>query len=116
MNDSPIFQCPAYITEIKGTSKSSLKLKIETMECLSGDAMHRFFAMIDKPGFFCFAVRQIESGDILDLPLPEMDKKSKSQKLRAVLFQLWNKDNLKYEEFEDYYNFMMDHLMNKLRG
>lgn len=115
-DNNQIFQVPAFITEIKGNSKSSLKFKVETMENLSGDAMHRFFSMIDKPGFFCFAVRQIESDDILDLPMPEMEKKSKSQLLRAVLWSLWNQNDMKYTEFDDYYEFMMNHIINKMKG
>ena len=113
---SDIFQVPAYITEVKATSNGSLKIKAETMERLSGDSMQRFFAQIDKPGYFCFAVRQIETTDLLDLPMPSSDKKTKSQKLRDVLFQLWNQHDMGYAEFEDYYDWMMDHITNKMRG
>ena len=80
---SDIFQVPAYITEVKATANGSLKIKAETMESLSGDAMQRFFAQIDKPGYLCFAARQIETTDLLDIPMPKSDKKTKSQKLRA---------------------------------
>jgi hypothetical protein len=113
---SEIFQVPAYINEIKATSNGSLKIKVETMERLSGDAMQRFFQTIDKPGYFCFAVRQIETTDLLDIPIPTSDKKSKSQKLRDAIFQLWNQNDMGKKEFEDFYDWYMDHITNKVRG
>jgi hypothetical protein len=113
---SEIFQVPAYITEVKATANGSLKIKAETMESLSGDAMQRFFAQIDKPGYLCFAARQIETTDLLDIPMPKSDKKTKSQKLRAVIFQLWNQNDMGKKEFEDFYGWYMDHITNKVKG
>lgn len=113
---SDIFQIPAYITEIKATAKGSLKMKVETMEALSGDSMQRFFSLIDKPGYFCFAARQIETNDLLDLPMPSMDKKTKSQILRTVLWQLWSQNDQGKKEFDDYYDWMMDHIIGKMKG
>lgn len=113
---SDIFQIPAYITEIKANARMSLRIKVETVEALSGDSMQRFFALIDKPGYFLFASRQIESDDILDLPMPNNDRKSKSTIMREVLWHNWNQNSMGHQEFEDYYNFMMDHIINKLKA
>jgi hypothetical protein len=111
-----LFQVPAFITKIEATANMSLKIRVDTMESLSGDSMHRFFSLIDKPGYFCFASRQIETNEILDLPMPDIGrKKTMSQKLRAELFHNWNVNNMKYDEFEEYYNFFMGHIINKVR-
>lgn len=114
MNDSKIFQVPAYITKIVGTANGSLKISVWTTENMSGDSMRRFFSLIDKPGYFCFASRQIESNEILDLPMPDA-KKSPSQILRTELWHNWNQDTMGYIEFDDYYRFMMQHITNKIK-
>ena len=49
----------------------------------------------------------------------ELDEKSPSQRLRSVLFIIWNQQSdkeKKNQDFNDYYRFRMENLIIKLKG
>jgi len=60
---------------------------------------------------------EVQELDKIDLDLYDQ-KKTQSQRLRDVLFILWNKDNKGYKVFKDYYametNRIIEHYKTKL--
>jgi hypothetical protein len=118
-----LFQISGYITKITTMSKNTIRLQIDSTENVSGEAMKRVFNMIDQQGNFLFAIRQLQPEDLLNIPAPEPEfknEKSDSLRMRNVLFRLWEQKNEGYKDFNLYYKFhmnkMIDFLKNKLEA
>ena len=73
-------------------------------------------SLLDKYGHFCFLEdREIDTLDLVTIPpLPakEKDEKSKSQRLRAVMWKVAKKRNLDTELF---YNQQMEGIIEKYK-
>lgn len=117
MTESMIFQVQGYVTKIT-TMAAGLRIIFDTMETLSDDARGRLFALYNKPGWMTVNVHQIEAQDVVNLPPVKSDpgKKTPSQRLRAVLWQVWNQDNKGFKDFEGYYTAMMEKLIDHYKG
>lgn len=111
-----IFQVPVMVSKISSMSKS-LRIITDTLDNLSPDAMYRLFQYVDKPAWMTINVQQIEAQDIIDLPEIHYNKKEKSHsvRLREILFRVWEQNKMNFEEFEDYYKFYMEQLIEKLK-
>jgi len=110
-------QLQSFITGIKSMT-SSWRIQIDTMENISPDKIAYMAGVQNKAGWFTFNVHQIEAEDIVDLPqIKTKEKKSKSQKLREVLFRLWETSwKSTYDEFQDFYDFYMEQIIDKIKG
>lgn len=66
-------------------------------------------------GFLAFKKDEFKQTeiDVLDNLKSDYEEKgkSKSQRLRAVLYKNWEQQSKGYEVFDDYYNFMMEKLI-----
>ena len=114
-----IFQVDGYVTKVATMSKNTLRLQIDTQENVSQEAAGRIFGWLDQLGHFLFAIRQIEPQDLLDIPAPEPElknDKSESQRMRNVLYLLWKQNNEGYEDFNLYYKFHMNKLIDFLKN
>jgi len=107
-----IFQVPATLYKVESMSHW-WRIIFDTQERVPSEQMAVVLGWLHKLGWVNFAVRQIESGDIIDLPeiIPE-DKRTPSQKLRAVLWLLWKKNNEGMKDFPVYYEAKMDRITN----
>ena len=112
-----IFQIQGSISKITSMSRGTLRLQFDSMENISGDAMQRLFNLIDKPGWMTVNVHTIEATDIVDLPpVRDVDrKKSPSEELRNILWHIWNRDNAGYPDFDNYYLYTMNKLINHFK-
>ena len=114
-DDVKIFSAPAYITGIK-TMSQHWRITIDTQENVPGDAIGMLASLQDKYGYFIFKTTPIEEKDILNLPdfVPvEKNEKTPSQRLRAVLFRLWEQEGKKdFKTSDDYYKYRMDQLID----
>ena len=114
MPDS-IFQVPATLVKPIGMSHY-WRLWFDTQENVAPEKMATVLAWWNKLGWLTFAIRQIEAQDLLDLPeIKTDDRKPPSQRMRAVLYRLWEKDNQGYDEFTIYYEMRMERIINKLK-
>ncbi len=110
-----IFQIPGYISKIS-TMSDSLRLQVDTQEGLNAESMTRLMNLYNKLGWFTFNVHQIEAEDIVNLPELKSDsRKTPAQRLRAVLYLMWKQDNCNYEDFNLYYEFYMEKLIDRLK-
>jgi hypothetical protein len=114
-----LFKISGYITKITTMSKNTIRLQVDSTENVSGEAMKRVFDMIDQQGNFLFAIRQLQPEDLLNLPIPEpefKEDKSPSKRMKAVLYRLWEQKKEGYDDFELYYRFKMEKLIEVLKS
>jgi hypothetical protein len=113
--DEKVFQVPAGVSQIK-TMSNMIRISFDTQENISAESLKRIFEWRNKIGWLLFAVRQIETDD-LDLPAIKSDsKKSPSERMRAVLFRIWEQDNGGHEVFENFYVWYMEKMIDKLKS
>lgn len=115
--DKQIFQIPATIISDKSMANGCRRFVVETQEMIEAEKMQQLISMENKLGWFNFAVRIIEPKDLLDLPELEKTfdtKKSPAQRLRGVLYRLWEKTGNK-EVFDIYYVRMMEKIINQFK-
>lgn len=113
MRDKPL-QFPATITKLS-TMSQSIRLNIDTMETLSDEQIGYLIKLVNKTGWFSYNVHQIENEDILDLPpIQKTDHKPPSQRMRAVIYRIWEKENSE-KDFNSYYEWYMNLIIDKLK-
>jgi len=110
-----IFQVPAVITKISTMSKW-LRLTVDTQEVVQADKLEKLFSLNEKLGWFTFSSHQIEPEDIIELPPLKVDsQKTPSERMRAVIFRLWEQDNNGYDDFNLFYRYYMVKIIDKLK-
>jgi len=118
MNDKTIFQVPGYLTKIESKTHT-WKIQFETMEDISGDALQRFKELKDKPSHITVSSHLIEATDIIDLPPlrpKDEEQKTKSQRLRATLFRMWEQNNEGFKTHEQHYDYHMERFINHVKS
>ncbi len=107
------FQVPGSVSKVTSMSRGTVRVQYDTFENISPEAMKRLFELIDQPCWLSVNVHQIEAEDIVNLPpLRDFDqKKSPSERLRNVLFVIWQRDNGGHKAFDNYYIYMMERLI-----
>lgn len=102
---------PAIFESIRSLKDRSYKLVFETNE-LSPDQLSSLGQHIQNPGYLAFNkdVFKKEMLDLLDSVKTDFEDmgKSKSERLRNVLYILWKQKNEGYEIFDDFYNAKME--------
>ena len=107
-----IFQVPA--TLVKASSMAHYwQLKFETQENVPSAHMAVVIDWLNKLGHLVFAIRQIEADDLLGLPeIKTDDRLTPAQRLRNVLYRLWEQDPQGHATSETHYLMMMEKLIN----
>jgi len=112
---------PAIFESFRSLKDRTYKLVFETSE-LNPEQLTGLGTSINYPGYLAFNkdVFKKEQEDALKHIKVDYDDntKSKSQRLRAVLFVAWKQNDKGFTTFEEYYNFRMEqyiqHEKNKL--
>jgi hypothetical protein len=73
-----------------------------------------------KFGYLAFVVGEKE-GELQkimeDIPKQDVEfGKTKAQRLRGVLYRMWEQKNKGYEVFDDFYNFYMERIITHYKG
>jgi len=120
MSDKMIFQIPSYIVRDKSLSSGGRQFVIETQENLPPEHLQKLISLENKLGWFTFSVNIIEAVDLMSLPKIDrskyMDAKTPSQRLRSVLFLLWQQQKENGMEFEKFYENKMETLISQEKG
>jgi hypothetical protein len=115
-----IFQVSGEITKITTMSKNTIRIQFDSQENVSGEAMKRLFDIIHQLGNLCFIThKEIQPEDLLNIPAPKPDfenEKSDSQRMRNVLFRLWEQNKEGYEDFNLYYKYRMNKIIEFLKS
>ena len=99
-------------------SDKGIRVQVDTQELDPKDAGD-VMLLKGKMGWFIFADQPIQEEDVKDLPEVKVEKgeKTPSQRLRGVLFLLWNqtKSTLTFDQFyRDYLNKVIEKLKEQL--
>lgn len=105
-----LFQAVAEVMKIETMAKG-LKIVIHTNE-LPPEQMTAILSLYEKQGWFLFKRTSIKPDEIKNLPDIQLEEneKSPSQRLRSVLFVLWDQQGIK-KSFEIYYREQMDKII-----
>ncbi len=116
---SDIFQIPAVLNKCESKANGAFKFIFTTQDKIPASMLATIISFIDNAGFLNFAVRQIESTDLKDLP--EIDPvlydeaKSPSQRLRNVIYLYHIQKGGKKKDFRSYYLKAMESLINQYK-
>ena len=113
---SSIFQIQASMTKIS-TMANWLRIQFDTLETLSPEHYKRLFELNNKQGWLSYNVHRIEAEDIIDLPpikQKDAEKYTPSQRLRHVLYRLWNQEGSS-KSFDDYYEYYINYLIDRVK-
>lgn len=109
---------PGMVTSIRSLKDGSISLLIETQELTPSKAGEVFslrgklIAMYLSPKE-TIAQREIDQIDAVDVDLPG---KTKSQRVRNVLYRIWELQPDGHKTFESYYNFQMEKHITDLKS
>ena len=112
------FQLPSQLEGYRSLKDRTIKLMFETGE-LSPEQMANIHYSLNKVGYLAFspdpfATHELEEIDKLKVEFDDTGKPP-SQRLRAVLFKLWEQTPESYSTFNDFYNARMEKLINHFK-
>ena len=118
----PLLQVPAEITKVTTMSNDSLRLQVDTQENVTPVAQAMIFGFKGKPGVFAFAKSKVVEEDLIipDFKPSEEDTISPSQRLRNIIYRVWEKrgkvDRFKNKcDFEIFYRQEMTHISEEYK-
>jgi hypothetical protein len=110
---------PANLETIKTLKDRTISLVFETQELKPSDA-GSLFSLINQYGYLAFNPESFSEDQvklITSLKVDEFDKeKSDSKRMRNVFFRLWEQNKNGYDDFNLYYKYRMNDLIEMLKG
>lgn len=105
----------ATITKVTTMRDKTVRIQVDCQE-IDPEYMAELFALNDKLGWFFFKDKPIKEIDTSQLPDIQVEKweKHPSQRMRAVLFRMWEQTDKK-KTFEEYYREKMEQLIEMLK-
>jgi len=111
--ENEFLQLPATIESIKSRVDGSWNIGINTQE-LSEEGARVLLKLNRKIGWFLFKETPLEEADLIDIPesKPEfVGDKTPSQRLRGVLYVLWEQTK-PTKTFDEFYRTKMENIIN----
>lgn len=116
IKDISIFAVPSTIVKVETMSDRTLKLRVDTTRELPADDEAKIMHLRGTQGWFVYSDREVTESDIPEVGIDhEVSEKSPSQRLRNVVWLLWDKNTSKQKTFDIYYREVMDKIINKLK-
>lgn len=113
-----IFQIAANLDGYRSNANKTMKLTFETNE-LSPETMANIHYSLYKVGFLAFAPDPFTTQELSDIDALKVEYddagKPASQRLRGVLYRLWEQTPEGYKTFNDYYGSKMEVLINHFK-
>ena len=110
---------PAILDTFSSLKDKTLKLVFHSNE-LTPDQLTGIVKVVQNFGYLAFkeeSFKRTEIDAIKNLDTQYQSKeKSKSKRLRNVLFVLYEQDNKGYKTFTEYYDFQMETLINHFKN
>ena len=111
---------PATVASIRSRKDKSLSVSFDTGE-VSPETAGALYAMQNSAVYLAVKETEFtapETGQLSELDTTFVDdkKKTASQRLRAVLYRLWQQEPEGYEKFETFYASKMEQVIGHFRG
>ena len=106
-------QFPAQLQTLTTKVDGSIKVVLETQE-LNGQDMADLFAYRNLLGYVTFTPN---AETVIEVPKEVVGDmgKSPAQRLRSVLFLLWQQSDKKFDTFQQFYDVNMERIINQLK-
>ncbi|QNK82570.1 hypothetical protein [Nakamurella sp. PAMC28650] len=113
---SGLFQAEGIVQSVKTLVDGTIKLDVAVQE-VSPPEMALLFGLARKPGWILVKPNEITAEDI---PIVEADfdmgeTKSPGQRLRGVLFVVWQTKTSQKQPFEVYYRAQLDRIIDRFK-
>lgn len=113
------YQLAAVLTNYRSLADMTLRVSFDTRE-ISPEMMSNVHYSLNKPGWLAFnpdpfAAAELEELDKLKVEYTDTGKPP-SQRLRAVLYRLWEQKPEGYKAFNDYYIAKMEGFIEHLKA
>lgn len=113
------FQLPAQLEGYRSLKDRTIKLSFETNE-LTPEQMADIHYSLNKVGYLAFAPDPFATKELSDLDSLKVEYddqgKTPGQRLRAVLYRLWEQSPEGYKVFIDFYNSKMESFITHLKS
>jgi len=110
-----MLKIPGTIEEFKSRADNTWALKIGTQE-LSKDDVAELAMQKGQLGYFVFAAQEnITDADIPTEQIEYQGEKTPGQRLRGVLYRLWEQDHAGFKDFETFYRSRMERLIEQIK-
>ena len=107
-------QFPAQLQKIATRVDGSINISLETQE-LSGTDMAELFSYRNALGYVTFTPNLVNNVEVPDEPAID-NSKSPSQRLRGILYVLWEQQGKKkFDTFSQYYDVQMERIINQVK-
>jgi len=110
---------PGFFESYRSLKDRTLKLVFGTSE-LSPEQVTAIHTALNKSGYMAFHTDMFTDAQLKGIAEIQVDyedtAKTPGQRLRAVLYRNWEKENQGYENFHDFYIVNMDKLINHFKG
>lgn len=108
-----MIKAQAQIRGISTLSDGSMSVRIATQELPIEDKV-MLMNYNQKFGWFLFSESEVKEIDVPKLDI-EAGQKTKSQRLRGVIFKYWDQKGRPGHDFDKFYNAQMEALINKYK-
>lgn len=108
---------PAYVENISTRKDKTVKITLSTQE-LTPEKAGDLFSILNKLVCSYFSIKDIDQDeiDMVDKINPEFGGKSQSQRLRSVLYLLWEAKNDGFKDFNNYYHFKTEEIISHYKS
>ena len=108
----------AILESFRSLKDKTIKISFETQEP-TAEQMQEIAMNNQKYGYLVFSGNQLSDEQLLEIEKSKNDlydsSKTPSKRLRNVLYIWWQKDNKGYKEFNDYYLYRMERIINNVK-
>lgn len=116
-----VFLIPAEVESVQfRISDRTWKIVLGTQDLLSPADKAQISGIAGESLFVAFKKNPFATAEIEVMSSLKADfedkRKTPSQRLRAVFFRLWEKDNEKYDDFNLYYEYKVEKLITHYKG
>ena len=111
-----VLKVPSTIGKIETMVDRGLKVAVYTQELTTEDKA-LVLELQNKLGWFVFSEAELEPEDLIELPKIKVQfrtEKTPSERLRAVLYVLWDSQSIK-TSFDEFYKRYMENLIDKIK-
>jgi hypothetical protein len=108
---------PAYIENITTRKDKTVKVTIGTQELSQGKA-GELFTLLNNLAVVYISTKEISQKEIdqVDKLDPEFEGKTQSQRIRNVLYKLFQQDSEGFKDFDQYYKSKTDRYIEHLKA